>query len=47
MAEQDDGDKTEEPSEKELHKSRKKGGQFAKSREFAPLSVLAVGYAGF
>lgn len=46
MAEQDDGDKTEEPSEKKLRESREKG-QFAKSREFAPLSVLAVGYAGF
>ena len=46
MAEQDDGDKTEEPSEKKLREAREKG-QFAKSREFAPLSVLAVGYAGF
>ena len=27
--------------------SRKKKGQFAKSREFAPLSVLAVGYSDF
>ena len=46
MAEQDEGDKTEEPSEKKLRESKEKG-QFAKSREFAPLSVLAVGYAGF
>ena len=46
MAEQDDGDKTEEPSEKKLRESKEKG-QFAKSREFAPLSVLAVGYSGF
>ena len=46
MAEQDDGDKTEEPSAKKLRESMEKG-QFAKSREFAPLSVLVVGYAGF
>ncbi len=46
MAEQDDADKTEEPSEKKLREAREKG-QFAKSREFSPLSVLAVGYAGF
>ena len=46
MAEQDDGDKTEEPSEKKLREAKEKG-QFAKSREFAPLSVLAVGYSGF
>lgn len=46
VAEQDDGDKTEEPSERKLRESREKG-QFAKSKEFAPLSVLAVGYAGF
>ena len=45
MAEQDDGDKTEEPSEKKIREAKEKG-QFAKSREFAPLSVLAVGYSG-
>lgn len=46
MAEQDDGDKTEEPSPKKVREAMEKG-QFAKSREFAPLSVLAVGYSGF
>ena len=46
MAEQDDGDKTEEPSEKKIREAKEKG-QFAKSKEFSPLSVLAVGYSGF
>ena len=46
MAEKDDGDKTEEPSPKKTREAREKG-QFAKSREFAALSVLAVGYSGF
>ena len=46
MAEQDDAEKTEEPTTKKLTDAKKKG-QFAKSKEFNTLTVLLFGYGGF
>lgn len=46
MADEDDSEKTEEPSGKKLSDARKKG-QFAKTMEFNILTVLFFGYGGF
>ena len=46
MAEEDDSEKTEEPSAQKLRDARKKG-QFAKTMEFNILTVLFFGYGGF
>ena len=46
MAEQDEAEKTEEPTTKKLNEAKKKG-QFAKTKEFNTLTVLLFGYGGF
>ena len=46
MADEDDSEKTEEPSAQKLRDARKKG-QFAKTMEFNILTVLFFGYGGF
>lgn len=45
MAEEDDAEKTEDPTGKKLGDAKKKG-QFAKSQEFTSLIVLFVGFGG-
>lgn len=45
MAEEDDAEKTEDPTSKKIEDAKKKG-QFAKSQEFTSFIVLFVGFGG-
>jgi flagellar biosynthesis protein FlhB len=46
MSDEDDGEKTEDPTPKKRDDAKKKG-EFAKSQEFLGVAVLAVGLGGF